>query len=50
MAALPDLNMITDGDRMRRKISERVLEYFRKWSVLMFYCSTVRLRERERDN
>ena len=44
MAALPDLNMITDGDRMRRKISERVLEYFRKWSVLMFYCQDERER------
>ena len=46
MAALPELNMITDwatGDRMRRKISERVVEYFRKWSVLM----SGRLRERD---
>ena len=38
MAALSELNMINDwgaGDKVRRKISERVVEYFRKWSVLI---------------
>ena len=38
MAANSEPNMINDfgtGDKMRRKISERVVEYFRKWSVPM---------------